>query len=147
MRTIVLACTILLLILAAPMQAQDSPLATCLADNTTGKERKDLARWVFYAMAAHPEIERLLAPSAAAEGEVIERSMGALVMRLLAESCLKETQAAYKAGGSHAMEVAFQALGALAMQELMSNTDVKVRMSGFEKYLDQEKLKQAFPTN
>jgi hypothetical protein len=146
-RTLVLLCIAFLLVLAGAPQAQASPLSNCLADNTTGKERKDLARWVFLAMAAHPEMERLMTPSAASERDAVEKSMAALLVRLVAESCLKETQAAYKEGGSQAMEAAFQTLGALAMQELMTNDQVKVRMSSFEKYLDQKKLQLAFPTN
>lgn len=34
-------------------------LGSCLADNTTGKDRKELARWIFVAMSAHPEMRDL----------------------------------------------------------------------------------------
>ena len=30
---------------------------TCLSDNTSGKDRKLLAKWIFLAMAAHPEFK------------------------------------------------------------------------------------------
>ena len=37
-------------------------LSTCVADNTSGKQRKDLARWVFFAMAAHPDFAAYATP-------------------------------------------------------------------------------------
>ena len=48
-----------------------------------------------------------------------------------------------KDGGAVAIQVAFQSLGQLAMQELMSNKDVAANMGAFEKYLDKDKLNKA----
>src|SRR3982751_4847671 len=32
-------------------------LGTCLADNTSGRDRKELAKWIFVAMSAHPDMK------------------------------------------------------------------------------------------
>jgi hypothetical protein len=114
-------------------------LGSCLADNTSGKERKELARWVFVAMASHPEL-RDLAVATPAVREQTYQSVGVLVTRLLAENCAKETQAAVKAQGSQALRIAFESLGRVAMQELMSNPDVLAAIGGFEKFVDQKKI-------
>jgi hypothetical protein len=118
-------------------------LSQCLAETTTGKDRKDLARWVFFAMAAHPEIKQFTSPSAAAAEGDTNKVMASLFTRLLADSCVRQTQAAYKEGGAKAIEVAFQTLGQLAMQELMANQEVSSSMGRFEKLLDQNKLSKA----
>ena len=129
----------LLVALPAIAQSQGDLLGTCLADNTTGRDRKDLARWIFVGMAAHPEI-RDLANASQEAADKSSRAMGALLTRLLAESCAKEAQAAARGGDSKAMKRAFEILGQIAMVELTSNADVAASLSGFERYLDRAKV-------
>lgn len=138
----------LLLSLAAvlPLSAHAGPkadaLAACLGDNTTGKDRKDLARWIFAAMAVHPEIKDLSVASPEARDAASE-SMARLVTALLAERCVKQTREAAEVEGSAAMLYAFRALGELAMKELMSNPEVAKSLSNYERFLDQAKIKAA----
>lgn len=94
-------------------------------------------------MAAHPEIKQYGSPDLVSASEETHKTMAATFTRLLADSCPAQTQAAFKQGGSKAIEVAFQTLGQLAMQELMSNQDVSASMGKFEKLLDQTKLQKA----
>jgi len=115
-------------------------LTTCVADKTTGKDRKDLARWVFFAMSAHPEMTKYRSQQVAADIDSTQRTMGNLVTRLLTSDCASEAHESYSKSGSSAIATAFEALGGLAMRELMSNTDVKATMGGFQKYLDQKKM-------
>jgi hypothetical protein len=139
---------VLLLSVSALAQAQapaDS-LSRCLADNTTGKDRKDLARWVFLAMAAHPEIKQYASDAAASGTEETHKAMAGIFTRLLTESCPQQTLAAFKLGGATAIQVGFHTLGQLAMQELMSDSAVSATMGGFQKHLNQEKLNQLFST-
>lgn len=125
-------------------QQTTQALSQCLAETTTGKDRKDLARWVFFAMASHPDIKQYTANSAEAAATEAHKTMADLFTRLLAESCNRQTQAAFKEGGAKAIEIAFQTLGQLAMQELMANPEVTSSMSKFEKNLDQNKLNKVF---
>ena len=139
---------VLLLSLAAalPLSAQAGPkadaLAACLGDNTTGKDRKELARWIFVAMAAHPEIKDLSTASAATR-DAADQGMGRLVTALLAERCAAQTREVVAQEGSPGMLSAFRTLGELAMKELMSNPDVGRSLSGYERYLDQAKIRAA----
>jgi len=144
MRRLFLPSILVLCSLTAAAQTSTQALSQCLADSTTGKDRKDLARWVFFAMAAHPEIEQYAAPAVAEASEEAHKAMAATFTRLLAESCVPQTQAAFKEGGSKAIEMAFQTLGQLAMQEIMSNPNVNAGMTKFEKFLDRDKLSKAF---
>lgn len=126
-----------------PAAAQDQgALSRCLADNTSGKERKELARWVFLAMAAHPEMKALsAAPPTASEDS--SRAVGGIFMRLLTETCVTEARAAVTAGGGLAIQTAFQALGQLAMQELMTDRNVAQSMSAVDRYVDSKRLGEA----
>jgi len=117
-------------------------LTSCLTDNTSGKDRKDLAKWVFAAMSTHPEIREFANVTEKVRDQT-SNTMGVLVTRLLSVDCAKQTQAAIKNEGAMAMQNAFRALGGLAMQELMSNPDVTVSFSVFEKYLDRKKIEAA----
>ena len=114
-------------------------LGHCFTDNTTGKERKELARWLFTAMAAHPELQAL-SNVTPADREAASRTTAAIFTRLLADACPKETQAAKAEGGSRAVQAGFGLLGEMAMQELMSDPQVAGTLSGLEKYVDRARL-------
>jgi len=117
-------------------------LTTCVADNTTGKDRKDLAQWVFVAMTAHPEIQPFSNVTEANRDE-LDKKMAALATKLITESCRTEAKVAIEKEGSESFKAAFGALGKLAMQELMSNPDVNTSFSRYTRYIDQKKLSSA----
>lgn len=116
-------------------------IGQCFANSTTGKDRIELARWVFSSMALHPDVVSSsgITPQ---KREAINQSTGMLFNRLLAEDCTNEVKAAFKFEGQGALKSAFESLGKLAMQELMSNSAVSAGFSGFEKYVDMPKLKK-----
>jgi hypothetical protein len=133
----------LLLSLAAtvPLSAQAGPkaeaLGACLGDSTTGKDRKDLARWIFVAMSAHPDIKPLSNVSDAMRGDADEG------VAQLTERCRVQAREAAQQEGSAGVVTAFQKLGELAMKELMTNPEVGAAMSGFERRIDRAKMEAA----
>ncbi len=136
----------IVLAVSVPAHAQRpaDALKTCVADNTTGRDRKDLARWIFLAMAAHPEMRQYASVTAAGAMDDTSRAMASLVVRLLGESCVNETKAVVKNGqGVQAITIAFQGLGQLAMQELMADKSVQESMALFQRYVDQGRLRAA----
>ena len=143
-----IASALLLALAAAVPQANAGPatdaLSTCLADSTTGKDRKELARWVYAGMSAHPEIRNLSKVSPEAR-DGFDRSIAEILTRLLTENCNAEAAHALKAEGAASFEAAFGSVGRLAMQELMSNAEVKAAFGGYEKYVDQKRFDAAFP--
>lgn len=130
-------------IIATPLPVRAGPatdaLGTCLADNTSGKERKTLARWVFIAISAHPAISDASAVTASMRDDA-DRDMAALVMNLLSERCTAETARAMRVEGARSLEGAFESLGKLAMVELMSNPEVAQSISSYAKHLDTDRL-------
>jgi hypothetical protein len=142
-----LLCTSLFALSAAlPLAAHAGPkadtLAACLGDSTTGKDRKDLARWIFIAMASHPENKDLSNVTQAAR-DGADEAAARLFTALLAERCKAQAREAVQAEGQAGMVAAFQTLGALAMQELMTNPDVAAAVSGFERRIDRAKMEAA----
>lgn len=118
-------------------------LGTCLADNTTGKERKALAKWVFVAISAHPDIKDVSAATAA-DKEETSRTMATLFTRLVTESCAGPARKAIEQEGTAGFQSAFSSLGALAMQELTTHPEVAAGVRHFERYVDRTKLEAAF---
>lgn len=123
-------------------QSGTDALGACLADSTTGKDRKDLAKWVFVGMGTHPEIQKIAKPSDA-DVEVIQQRMGALVTRLMADDCAKEMRTVVQQSGTEGVKVAFEYLGRFAMQELMTNQEVATSMGRFERYIDKSKVEKS----
>ena len=119
-------------------------LATCMTDNTTGKDRKDMARWIFIAMAAHPEMKDISAVTPEAR-EAASKGMAALVTRLLTEQCVTQARALIGQGANvtNALTTSFGALGQVAMRELMADPRVNDETRDFTKYLDRQKFEAA----
>lgn len=118
-------------------------LSACVSDSTTGKDRKDLAQWIFAAMATHPDIKPLSNVSEANRDE-LDRKLAKLATKLLTESCSREAKLASKTEGQASIEAAFAFLGKLAMQELTSNQAVNASFSSYAKYLDKAKFAAVF---
>ena len=119
-------------------------LITCMADNTTGKDRKDLARWIFVGMSVHPEIQSL-SKVTETDRDLLDRKMAAIVTRLLTENCQVQAKLAMeKEAGEAPLKAAFGVMGRLAMQELMTNPEIQSAFTGFAKYLDTNKLNSEF---
>jgi|ETNmetMinimDraft_26_1059896.scaffolds.fasta_scaffold26824_1 hypothetical protein len=108
--------------------------ATCLTDSLNGKERKLLAKWIFAAMAAHPEIIELSSVSADTKNQ-IDQSVGILITRLLTLDCREELVGAL-AQDPLAIENAFRVVGEVAMVELYSDKSVTSSLTNYIQYVD-----------
>ncbi len=125
----------------SPIFAQDNTtiFANCLVDALNGKERKEMAKWIFMSMAVHPSIE--LYASISDDGRLkSDKYVGALVTRLLAEECPNEMAAAHK-DNPLAIKKGFELVGQVAMQEIMTNEATMVALTEYAKYVDMEKIK------
>jgi len=133
------------LAILAPQAAIAGPASTalgeCLKDNTSGKDRKDLARWVFIAMSAHPDMRSLATVNAAVQTETDKRVAG-LLTRLLSENCTTQTRAAIEQEGQPGLFNSFKALGEVAMLELMTNPDVSKTIGNYVHHVDMDKLEK-----
>ena len=135
------------LVFSGPVTAANSAIEatqTCLADSTSGKDRKLMARWIFLAIAVHPEFKSLSTTTPEIQ-EATSREFADLVMRLMTVDCKAQMQAMIAADSdvTGAMKAAFSHLGQVAMQELMTNKDVEASIGQFATFIDEDKLSSA----
>ena len=119
---------------ATPTQS----LGACLVDSLNGKERKQLAKWIYFAIAAHPEISDF-SKASSKDIDSTDQYIGGLVTRLLTVDCPTEMKLANDLDPL-AMQQAFELVGQVAMQELMTNENVMSSITGYIKYADMDKI-------
>lgn len=120
-------------------------MSKCLVKSTSEADKSLLIKWVFAAMASHPDVKSLSNVSTE-KGDELNKNVSGLLISLLTEKCKPETQQAIQYEGPKALEVSFEVLGQVAMQGIISNPDVVGYMSGLGKHMDLTKLKNAFDT-
>lgn len=114
--------------------------ASCLVDNLNGKERKLLAKWIFFAMAAHPEIKDYSSVTSEQVDDV-HKNVGSIINRLMLDNCPNELKAA-NSSNPQAIQKAFEFVGQVAMQELLTNQDVTGTLTGYLKYTNEGKIQE-----
>ena len=110
-----------------------------MVESTSVEDRTELVKWLFAAATRHPAVSEMVVVS----DEVLEeenRKIGALVMRLLADSCKPQAEQAYNFEGSRVIESSFEVLGSVAGQELFSSPNVSAAFANLANYLDESKL-------
>jgi len=116
-------------------QTATARMAECLIASTTGADRVALARWVGFAVIAHPSIRESVAiPKQVVDSSDVETAE--LITQLMTVRCLKETRNAAKENDS-SIEDAFKVLGQVAMQEIMMDGSVDARIGAFIEYIDE----------
>jgi len=118
--------------------AANNSFGSCMVDNLNGKERKQLAKWIFFAIAAHPEI-KIYSNVSQKDVDSSDKYIGALITRLLTVDCPSQMKATYRID-PRAYEKAFELVGKMAMQELMSNKNVTKAITNYIQFADMEKL-------
>lgn len=150
MSKLLLKCTLLLTLIipiaySPDASANANTLGQCMVDNLNGKERKFLARWVFFAMGTHPEIKKY---SNATEQDIQASNVktGKLFNRLLTEDCPKELAVASQID-RYAIEKAFELVGQVAMQELITDPSVNQALTGYVEHTDLEAIQDIMSGN
>lgn len=143
MKKLLLLLLLLLIgVSAATAQTQTANLGRCLADSTTGKDRKNIVKWIVVAMIQHPAMADVSTLSSA-QIEQVNKTAAQVMVRLMTVDCRTELRAASKNGGEAAIGKAFETLGEVAMQEVMGDAQVKKALDSLTKYLDLTKIGQA----
>jgi hypothetical protein len=94
---------------SAPVAASANIEATkaCFADNTSGKDRKALGKWVFLAMSAHPEITGFSRASDA-DMDRSSQELAEVFMRLVTRDCVQQLRRMMAVDGSGWVRVAVE---------------------------------------
>ena len=113
-------------------------LGRCLVKSASPKDQSELMKWVFIAMALHPEVSPY-ATVTPEQRETANKAAAAMMERLVFVDCRKEAVEAMKYEGGSALESSFNVLGQVAMRGIMGNPAVSAGMSDFGKYFDMSK--------
>jgi hypothetical protein len=109
-----------------------------MSDNLNGKERKNLAKWIFFAMGMHPDIKSYLNVSPN-DMQTSDEYVGALITRLLTVDCSARLKTAYKSDPT-SLNKAFEVVGRVAMQELMRSNEVNKALTNYVEFSDTTKI-------
>jgi hypothetical protein len=115
-------------------------MAKCLVKAASPEDRVVFIKWLFAAIALHPDVASM-ATIAPQQRDEFNKRAGALFQRLLTESCRSETQQAIRYEGPAIVQYAFQVFGQAAAGDLFSSPRVAEGMKDLSKYIDQEKIK------
>lgn len=133
-------------LLSTPLNAsaQDltNDLGTCFVDSLSGKDRKELVKWMYFSISAHPEVQ---AYSNISEESLVtaEKKFAALVTRLLTEDCSNEARTAQRSD-PQALKKAFELIVKVPLKDILVNKGVRATISNYSKHVDQEKIKAVF---
>lgn len=123
---------------AGESAGQASTLGQCLVMRTTGADRLALAQWIVSAMASVPKLQDMATVDPARKDKA-DRAMAAIFTRLMTVDCAKEAKAVMQGGNSAGgVRVAFEALGGIAMQEVVANREAEEAMGSHTRYLDRQ---------
>jgi hypothetical protein len=141
-----LRTSLVLLLLSAANLASAGPYADALGKklvSSTSQEEKGICvRWMFTAMALHPDLKEMSSITPAQRDDA-NRAFANLVTKMLTDTCRIEAKEALKYEGPVAMQSAFQLFGQIAARELFSNPEVLKGLAELEKYSDSKAIQAA----
>ncbi len=128
--------------LNASAQDLTNDLGICFVDSLNGKDRKELVKWMFFSLSAHPELESY--SNISKENLVdAEKTFASLVTRLLTEDCSSEAKAA-RHSAPQALKKAFELIVKVPLKDLLADKDVRTTISKYSRHVDQNKIKEVF---
>ncbi|MGY1459318.1 MULTISPECIES: hypothetical protein [unclassified Luteimonas] len=120
-------------------------LSQCLVASVTAEDKTALVRWIFGAVASHPEVADIaqLTPESWLE---ISKNSASVFEKLIADKCAGESREAIINEGMAGYKSAFETLGATAVGGLMADPSVTAAIAGLDAHLSEEKLMKALMT-
>ena len=120
-------------------------LSKCLTASITPTDKTALVRWIFGAVASHPDVADMasLTPK---KWDEISKGGAAVFQKLIADKCAGESREAIINEGMAGYSSAFEILGSTAVGGLMSDPAVEKAIADLQKHLSEDKLMRALLT-
>jgi len=125
-----------------PLSASAQDLNTCFIDSLNGKDRKELVKWIYFSMSAHPELESYTNIPTADMQNSYQR-IGDLFTRLFVEDCPNEARAVRQAD-PQGLKKAFEVVVKIAIRDMLIEKGVRTAVNNYSSFVDQEKIKGVF---
>lgn len=124
---------------AAQAGPYSDDLGKCVVSHMSENDQKDLIRWIFGAIALHPDIKRY-SNITGEQHEAMDKAAAQLIERLLTRDCVQEAKTAIKYDGNVAIQTAFELAGRVAMTNIMQAPEVTSGMQNMAKFIDQKRF-------
>ncbi|QGP79009.1 hypothetical protein [Sphingobium sp. CAP-1] len=125
-------------------EAQAQALGECMVLKSTGADRLVVARWFLTAIASAPQAQGVATLTPGKKDE-FDKGMAAIFTRLMAVDCADQARPLFRSKDEAGFRVAGEALGRVAMSELLSNPQASAALEAYTKYLRQEDFKAVLP--
>jgi len=116
-------------------------LSRCLVAQTSDKDKAALVRWMFATVSLNPDVADI-SSMGDDDRNKINRAMGALVQRLVTQSCREQTTVAVKNEGGGVFAISFQVLGQVAAQSMLAHPSVSKGAGAFTQYFDKKAFEE-----
>ena len=130
------------LLTASPVLAADTvetvlanSLGQCFVLKTNGEDRLAAARWIAVIIASTDKVKDTVTVSAQAKDQ-LDRKMAEIFTRLMTVDCVKESKAMAKLRSADGFRRAGEALGRIAMMELLSGPGQAEALGGYLRHLN-----------
>jgi hypothetical protein len=117
-------------------------LSQCLTTSVSQGDRRALVRWIFSAIAAHPDVAGLAAINAG-QREELEKAGAEVFERLIAQDCTSQSRSVLVSEGADGFSAAFKTLGEVAMGGVVEDVQVKTAMAHLGEQLDTQRILKA----
>jgi hypothetical protein len=135
MRAILLGLAATLMAGGAHAGPASDALGQCVVESTTGRDRVAFVRWMFGAIALHPQVASM-SKVTPADNLNLAKETGALIDRLILKDCRDEALQTVRDEGSDGLMASFRTFGEVAMQELMNNAAVNKQFEAISEHVD-----------
>jgi hypothetical protein len=115
--------------------------ARCLVKSSSAEDKTVLIQWIFAAITLNPAVGSISSLSAD-QRDALNKKTAVLFERLVFTDCHSEAVQAMHNEGDVAMETAFQTLGQVAAQGMLSDPAVTAGLSDLSKHMNKSKWEQ-----
>ena len=126
-----------------PVQAgkYTDTLSTCMIEKTTAEEQKNMGRWMFSVLSAHPDMQQFFSYTHNKDlQQQLDKKLATLMGDLLLNRCKHPLQNAIRQEGLNSIKNAGQQWAKIAVTGLSNHPDVKQQLSAYLQYINILKL-------
>lgn len=130
---------------AAPPLPNEAQLAEalgqCFVMQTNGHDRLAVASWMLGSLASAPQMAEVAKVDSAKKVE-LDQAMAKLFTRLMTQDCAAQSRPLFKAKSEAGFRAAGEALGKIAVQELLGNPAASAALGSYANYLNDSDFKK-----
>lgn len=110
-------------------------LGQCFVEKTSAEDRIGLIRWMVGALGSSDKVSSVVKVDAAALDKA-NREVAALFSRIITKDCVHLAAPLMKTEGQRVFQIAGEALGRTAMQDMMTDPKAVAALMGYLPYID-----------